>query len=166
MIDWPGGVEAIVLAMKAYSSARELVLPGYMLLCAICSTAREGAASVVQAGGLEPLIDLYKVSVNDTHLLVAGLKAMRNMADTGPTAKQQLVDKQGVFGIVWAMREHQDDVPLLIEAVWALSNIAYRGGIDIRKYVIWNSGVEGVCAVMRKRKRPAEDPEALGGGAL
>jgi hypothetical protein len=135
----------------------------------------------VQANGLEPLIDLFKVSVKEPHLLKAGLTAMRCMAATGPTAKQQLVDGQGVFGIVWAMREHQDDVPLLLEAVGALSNIACarlaptaprphcsrpqlaaasrgaherlradRGGVDIRKYVIFNSGVEGVCTVMRK----------------
>ena len=29
-------------------------------------------------------------------------------------------------------------------------HVADRGGVDIRKYVIWNSGVEGVCTVMRK----------------
>ena len=74
---------------------------------------------------------------------------MKAMAATGPTAKQQLIDKQGVYGIVWAMREHQKDVPLLLEAVGALGNIAYRGGVDIRKYVIFNSGVEGVATVMR-----------------
>ena len=147
---------------------------------------------MVQAGGLEPLIDLFKVSVKEPHLLRSGLTAMRCMAATGPTAKQQLVESQGVFGVVWAMREHQDDVPLLLEAVGALSNIACahaaqidptrsptahpamarnstrplagirvrawlrawlradRGGVDIRKYVIWNSGVEAVCTVMRK----------------
>ena len=48
------------------------------------------------------------------------------------------------------MREHQDDVPLVIEGIGALSNIAYRVGVDIRKYVIFNSGVEAVCSVLRK----------------
>ena len=161
MIDWPGGVAAIVKSMKCYAGHRELILPGYMLLCAICSTAKEGAAAVVQADGLEPLIDLLKVSVDEPHLLAAGLTAMKQMAATGPTAKQMLVDKQGVFGIVWAMREHQEDVPLLLEAVGALSNIAYRGGIDIRKYVIFNSGVEGVCTVMRKHCDALNKNEAL-----
>ncbi len=115
MIDYPGGVEAVVLAMKAYAGARELILPGYMLLCAFCATDKEGAAAVVRAGGIPPLIELFKVSVNDAHLLVSGLTAMKQMATTGPTAKQALVDGQGVFGIVWAMREHQEDVPLCVE---------------------------------------------------
>ena len=53
--------------------------------------------------------------------------------------KQQLIEKQGVYGIVWAMREHQDDVPLLTQAVHALGNLAYRGGVDVRKYVLWSS---------------------------
>lgn len=150
MIDWPGGVAAIVKSMKCYAGHRELILPGYMLICALCATAKDGAAAVVQAEGLEPLVDLFKVSVDEPHLLTSGLRAMRQMASTGPTAKQLLVDQQGVFGIVWAMREHQEDVPLLLEAVGALSNIAYRGGVDVRKYVIYNSGVEAVCSVMRK----------------
>jgi len=150
MIDYPGGVEAVVLAMHAYAGARELIIPGYMLLCAFSQSGKEGAAAVVQAGGLKPLIDLFKVSVDDAHLLTSGLRAMKQMATTGPTAKQQLVDQQGVYGIVWAMREHQDDVPLCIEGVAALGNLAYRGGIDIRKYVIFNSGVEGVCTVVGK----------------
>ena len=139
MIDWPGGVAAIVKSMKCYAGHRELILPGYMLLCAVCSTAKEGAAAVVQAEGLEPIIDLLKVSVDEPHLLAAGLRAMRQMAATGPTAKQQLIEKQGVYGIVWAMREHQDDVPLLTQAVHALGNLAYRGGVDVRKYVLWSS---------------------------
>jgi hypothetical protein len=150
MIDWPNGVAAIVKAMRCYAGHRELILPGYMLICAICSVAREGAAAVVQADGVEPLINLLKVSVNEPHLLTSGLRAMRQMAATGPTAKQMLIDKQGVYGIVWAMREHQEDVPLLLEATHALSNIAYRGGVDVRKFVIFNSGVEAVCSVMRK----------------
>ena len=150
IVDWPAGVDAIIKTLRCYAGAREIALPGFMLICAICQSGREGAAAVVQAGGLEPLIDLFKVSVKEPHLLRSGLTAMRCMAATGPTAKQQLVDSQGVFGVVWAMREHQDDVPLLLEAVGALSNIAYRGGVDIRKYVIWNSGVEAVCTVMRK----------------
>ena len=62
--------------------------------------------------------------MHEAHLLTSGVSAMKCMAITGPTAKQQLVDGQGVFGLVWAMREHQDDLPLLIEAVTALSNIA------------------------------------------
>jgi len=165
MIDWPGGVVAIVKSMTCYATARELIIPGYMLLCAICQTAKEGAAAVVQAGGLEPIIDLFKVSVKEPHFLKAGLTAMRCMAATGPTAKQQLIDDQGVFGIVWSMREHQEDLPLLCEAVGALSNIAYRGGVDIRKYVIWNSGVEGVCTVMRKHvdEIGKNEPLALAG---
>jgi hypothetical protein len=161
MIDWPGGVDAIVKSMKCYAGHRELILPGYMLICALCSTAREGAAAVVQADGLEPLVDLLKVSVDEPHLLTEGLRAMKQMAATGATGKQMLVDQQGVFGIVWAMREHQEDVPLLLEAVGALSNIAYRGGIDIRKYVIYNSGVEGVCTVMRKHVDATNKNEAL-----
>ena len=47
MIDWPGGVAAIVKTMRCYAGARELILPGYMLLCALCMTAREGAAAEV-----------------------------------------------------------------------------------------------------------------------
>ena len=150
MVDWPGGALAIARTMKCYAGARELILPGYMLLCALCQSSKEGAAAVVQADGLECIIELLKVSVHEPMLLMAGVTAMKCMAATGPTAKQQLVDGQGVYGIVWAMREHQEDLPMLVEAVTALSNIAYRGGIDIRKYVIWNSGVEGVCTVMRK----------------
>ena len=150
IIDWPGGVAAIVKAMRCYEGHRELILPGYMLVCALCQHAKDGAIAVVQAEGIEPLIDLLKVSVHEPHLLHEGLAAMKMMATTGPTAKQQLIDKQGVYGIVWAMREHQEDVPLLVEACTALGNIAYRGGVEIRKYVIFNSGVEGVCQVMRK----------------
>ena len=150
MVDMPGGIEAVVMAMQTYAGASELILPGYMLLCAFCSTSRTGAAAVVKAGGLQPLIDLFKVSVHDAHLLTAGLRAMKRMAETGPTAKQALIDGQGVYGIVWSMREHQDDVPLLMEAVHALGNIGYRGGADIRSYLIKNSGVEGICAIMRK----------------
>ena len=78
------------------------------------------------------MVGLVQVSVNDGHLLTSGLQAMRQMAATGPTAKQQLIEKQGVYGIVWAMREHQDDVPLLTQAVHALGNLAYRGGVDVR----------------------------------
>ena len=85
------------------------------------------------------MVGLVQVSVNDGHLLTSGLQAMRQMAATGPTAKQQLIEKQGVYGIVWAMREHQDDVPLLTQAVHALGNLAYRGGVDVRKYVLWSS---------------------------
>ena len=57
MIDWPGGIEAIVNAMKAYPARSELTLPGYMLLCAVCSTAKEGAVACVQAEGLDCIID-------------------------------------------------------------------------------------------------------------
>ena len=124
MVDWPGGISAIVRTMRCYAGAREMALPGYMLLSALCQSSREGAAGVVAAGGLEPLIDVLKVSVKEPHLLRSGLAAIRCMAATGPTAKKALVDGQGVFGCVWAMREHQEDVPLLIEAVGALSNIA------------------------------------------
>lgn len=120
-------------AVRAYPEQRGLAVPGYMLLCAACMSAKDGAVAVVQAEGLECIIDLFKASVGDPHLLKAGLTAMRNMASTGPTAKQQLIDKQGIFGIVWAMREHQDDVPLLCEAMAALSNTAHRGGVHVRK---------------------------------
>jgi len=161
MIDWPGGVAAIVKTMQTYSTARELVLPGYMLLCAVCQTAKEGAVAVVQSEGLLPMIDLFKVSVNEPHLLTAGLAAMKAMASTGPTAKQQMIDHMGVYAIVWAMRENQDDIPLLIEAIAALSNIAYRGGVDVRKYVIMNSGVEAVCTMMRKHVDATNKNEQL-----
>ena len=114
IIDWPGGVAAIVKAMRCYEGHRELILPGYMLVCALCQHAKDGAIAVVQAEGIEPLIDLLKVSVHEPHLLHEGLAAMKMMATTGPTAKQQLIDKQGVYGIVWAMREHQEDVLLLV----------------------------------------------------
>ena len=44
-------------ATKAYPARSELTLPGYRLLCAVCSTAKEGAVACVQAEGLDCIID-------------------------------------------------------------------------------------------------------------
>ena len=68
VVDWPGGVASIIRTMRCYAGAREIILPGYMLLCAVCQSFKEGACAVVQAEGLDCIIDVLKVIAISRHL--------------------------------------------------------------------------------------------------
>ena len=161
----PDAIGAVLSTWRAHQDCPSVRDAAYMLTCGLAMFDKAAANEVAQAGGVEPLVESLKQQLQRTKMAETGVRAIRALADSGPAAKEALCEWGAAAVVARAMDVHRDDVPILLQSIAALGNLTHRAGVEGRRSVVANQGIEQTCRAMRARAK-LQQMQAFGCKAL